>query len=116
MVLLIGILISGQFKFGCFQPRRNMSQQDRTKCTLSNQELIEACQNQIRKISGKGGNAWQMSIPPDMNRDSDMIFSELVNRFKAFVLGQSEQLPCTECGGNGGGVTDSGWEKCDCQK
>lgn len=32
------------------------------------------------------------------------------------VVGRSEQLPCGECSGNGGGVTDNGWEKCDCQK
>ena len=25
-------------------------------------------------------------------------------------------LPCKECSGNGGGVTDNGWEICDCQK
>lgn len=34
----------------------------------------------------------------------------------ANVVRQSEQLPCAECSGNGGGVTDDGWEKCDCQK
>lgn len=32
------------------------------------------------------------------------------------VVGRSEQLPCPECGGNGGGVTDNGWEQCDCKK
>lgn len=32
------------------------------------------------------------------------------------VIDQSEKLPCAECSGNGGGVTDDGWEKCDCQK
>ncbi|MBT0607626.1 hypothetical protein [Aequorivita echinoideorum] len=30
------------------------------------------------------------------------------------VVGRSEQLPCPECSGNGGGVTDNGWEQCDC--
>ena len=34
----------------------------------------------------------------------------------ADILEQSEQLPCGECSGIGGGVTDNGWEKCDCQK
>lgn len=33
---------------------------------------------------------------------------------QSLVVGQSEQLPCAECSGNRGGVTDDGWEKCDC--
>lgn len=31
------------------------------------------------------------------------------------VVERGEQSPCVQCSGNGGGVTDDGWEKCDCQ-
>lgn len=50
------------------------------QCTLTDIELLEVCQKAISAQSEKGH--WPMNVPPDMNRDSDMVLSELHNRYK----------------------------------
>lgn len=51
------------------------------KCTLSDEELVEKCQDWIHKLAESGGQAWTLSIPVDFNRDPDTLFGELANRF-----------------------------------
>ncbi len=55
----------------------------KTSCTLSNEELLERCRNEISKLCKSGGKAWSMRVPVDFNNDSDMLFSELIKRFKS---------------------------------
>lgn len=55
---------------------------DKTTCTLSDQELIEKCEEWISSLARSGGDTWCLSVPVDFNRDPDMLFSELIKRFK----------------------------------
>lgn len=59
-------------------------EEDGSKCTLSDLELCEAIDKFVSKQC-KTGKAWQMTVPVDFNRDSDMLITELVQRFKARV-------------------------------
>lgn len=51
------------------------------KTTLTNEELAEKCETLISALC-KNPGAWTMRVPVDVNNDSDVILSELVNRFK----------------------------------
>lgn len=53
---------------------------DKAKCTLTDVELLEACHKAISNQCTK--QRWQMTVPPDMDRDSDMLLSELCNRYE----------------------------------
>lgn len=55
------------------------------QCTLSNAELIEACSNQLSALCESSGRKWTMRVPVDFNRDSDMLFSELIRRFQKAI-------------------------------
>lgn len=52
------------------------------KCTLNNEQLMSACDQWIAKLAESGGNAWSLRVPVDFNYDPDMLFLELINRFK----------------------------------
>lgn len=54
------------------------------ECTLSDQELIDKCEWWVHKLAESHGKAWTLRIPPDFNYDPDMLFIELVNRFKVY--------------------------------
>ena len=70
------------------------------KCTLTDQDLIDKCDQWITSLARTGGNTWCLSMPVDFNRDPDMLFLELINRFKALkstgteVSGPMSGLPC----------------------
>lgn len=53
------------------------------ECTLSDQELITICTEWIQKLIDSGGKEWCMFVPARPNKDPDLLFSELVERFKA---------------------------------
>lgn len=53
---------------------------DKPKCTLTDVELLEACHKTIADQCKD--RKWRMSVPVDMNRDSDMLLAELCNRYK----------------------------------
>lgn len=55
------------------------------KCTLSDDELIAACSKWIDDLCRSGGSKWSLTVPVDFNRDPDMLFTELINRFKLTV-------------------------------
>lgn len=61
-----------------------MKEQDpRTICLLSDTELLQACHNTITDMCQK--QKWQMSVPPDMSHDSDMLLCELCTRFSRII-------------------------------
>lgn len=51
------------------------------KCMLSDDDLSKACYDLISKMCKTGGRAFTMSVPVDVNRDSDIILCELIERF-----------------------------------
>lgn len=53
------------------------------KCNLSDEELAEKCDAWISELCKTGGRCWTLSVPVNFNRDPDMLFSELIRRFKA---------------------------------
>lgn len=55
------------------------------KCTLTDEELLKRCDQWIDKLCATGGDAWVLSIPVRMNVDPDMLFVELMNRYKAKI-------------------------------
>lgn len=50
--------------------------------TLSDEELIEACEQWVYKLCESRAEAWTLCIPPDFNKDPDILFLELIERFK----------------------------------
>ncbi|HOV13816.1 MAG TPA: DUF1064 domain-containing protein [Spirochaetota bacterium] len=55
---------------------------DKNKCTLNDQELIEKCDAWINRLCKSGGKDWSLQVPVDYNCDPDMLFVELIKRFK----------------------------------
>jgi len=51
------------------------------KCTLSDEELIAKANEWTSKLC-KNHNNWILRVPPDLNHDPDMIFSELAERLE----------------------------------
>lgn len=62
-----------------------MSEIKINKCTLSDAELIKSCAEQISKMCKTGGSSFRMSVPVDLNSDTDILLSELVDRFREMV-------------------------------
>lgn len=52
------------------------------ECTLTNDELIEKCNQWVSKLSKSGGKDWCLRVPVDFNNDPDMLFCELGKRLK----------------------------------
>ena len=55
---------------------------DQHQVTLSDEELVEKCTEWISKLCATGGRAWSLEVPVNFNRDPDILFSELIQRFK----------------------------------
>lgn len=53
-----------------------------TKCTLNDDDLILKCEAWIDKLCKTGAKAWSLRVPVDYNNDPDMLFDELIKRFK----------------------------------
>lgn len=52
------------------------------KPSISNEELINRCEEWIDKLCKSGGRDWCLTVPVNFNRDPDMLFTELIRRFK----------------------------------
>lgn len=48
---------------------------------MSDMELIDEARKQIRKLAQTGGRSHTMSVPPNI-KDTDMLLSELVDRYE----------------------------------
>lgn len=51
---------------------------------MSNEDLILECRKQVSELARTGGRSHKMCVPP-MITDTDMIFSELLDRFESAV-------------------------------
>lgn len=51
--------------------------------TLSDDELIEACNDWVSRLAKSGGRDWCLSVPVNFNKDPDMLFIELGKRLAA---------------------------------
>lgn len=56
------------------------------KCTLTDEELIEKCNEWVSKLAKTGGKAWSLRVPVNFNTDPDMLFIELDRRMKAYKI------------------------------
>lgn len=63
------------------------------KVILSDAELIEKCESWIKDLCTSGGQKWSLTVPVDFNKDPDMLFIELINRFKQQLI--NPKLICT---------------------
>lgn len=54
--------------------------QDEVK--LTNEELILKCEFWIDSLCTTGGKAWCLRVPVDFKNDPDVLFMELIKRFK----------------------------------
>jgi hypothetical protein len=52
-------------------------------CTLNDKELIEMAEATIQDLINTGGGSFTMCVPARPNQDTDLILSEVVNRFVA---------------------------------
>ncbi len=53
---------------------------------MSDKELIDYCESQVSKLASSGGRSHTMTVPPRIT-DTDMLFSELIKRFKKYTEG-----------------------------
>ncbi len=51
---------------------------------MSNKELIELAEKQVSELARTGGRSHKMCVPPEIT-DTDMLFSELIRRFKLSI-------------------------------
>lgn len=58
---------------------------DEKKCTLTDHELLEKCGQWVTDLCESGGRKWTLRVPVDFNRDPDILFSELIRRFKTII-------------------------------
>jgi hypothetical protein len=54
-------------------------------CTLTDQELAARADQWIDELIASGGKSFTMQVPAPPNKDTDLIFAELNNRFKALL-------------------------------
>jgi hypothetical protein len=52
------------------------------KCTLTDAELVAKIDEWNGKLCKTGGRAWCLSVPPDPNKDPDLLIAQLCKRFK----------------------------------
>lgn len=52
------------------------------KCNLSDELLLQECKQWIKDLCESGGRKWSLQVPVNFNKDPDMLFIELMNRYK----------------------------------
>jgi hypothetical protein len=55
------------------------------QCTLTDAELSAKADQWIDELIASGGKSFTMQVPARPNKDTDLIFAELNNRFKAML-------------------------------
>lgn len=51
------------------------------QAAMSDAELAELCEKEVHNLAGSYGKSHHMSVPP-MVTDTDMLYCELIRRFK----------------------------------
>lgn len=59
--------------------------QEIRKCELSDEDLISKCKEIVSELCKTGGRSWTLRVPVDMNRDPDILFIELAQRFEKLL-------------------------------
>jgi len=49
---------------------------------MTNKELAKACKAELKKLIDSGGQSFTMRIPAEEGKDTDLLFSELLRRFR----------------------------------
>lgn len=49
---------------------------------IPSQTLIDSAREWISKLCKTGGKAWSLRIPPDFEKDPDMVFGEICRRIE----------------------------------
>lgn len=60
-----------------------MTEEQKGKCTLTNEQLIAKSFEWVKKLCDTGAKAWSLQVPVNPNQDPDVIFVELGNRLSA---------------------------------
>jgi hypothetical protein len=61
---------------------------EQKQAAISNEDLIELAEQQVSQLAESGGRSHRMSVPPKIT-DTDMIFSELIQRYRAVISNPS---------------------------
>ena len=56
---------------------------DLPRVTLTDAELIERCEAWVTILCESAGRKWTLSVPPNFKADPDLLFSELIWRFRS---------------------------------
>lgn len=71
------------------------------ECDLTDEILMEKCSKWVSDLCKTGGHAWTLRVPVDMDRDPDILFTELIERYKrALAKNDSNTVlckPASEC-------------------
>ena len=65
---------------------------------MSDSELINLCQKEVGELASTYGKSHKMTIPPSI-KDTDMLLSELIKRFKMLSEAARWRDPKEECPG-----------------
>lgn len=60
------------------------------RCNLPDDELLTRCGDWINKLCKSGGRDWCLQVPVNFDRDPDMLFIELINRYREQVCSRHE--------------------------
>lgn len=60
------------------------------KCNLTDEELIKKCSDWVDKLCKSGGKSWTLRVPVDFNKDPDMLFCALIERFSQLKKDKEE--------------------------
>lgn len=82
------------------------------ECDLTDEALIDKCYQWISDLCKTGGRAWTLRVPVDMERDPDILFTELISRYKcALAKNGSNTVLCkpeASAGAQGATVASEG--------
>lgn len=56
----------------------------KVQAAIPDEALIEQARALISKLCSTGGRSWSLRVPPDPERDPDMVFSELARRVEQY--------------------------------
>lgn len=57
---------------------------------MEDDELIAKAREMVNEPCQTGGRSWTMRVPVDLERDHDMVFTRLINRFEELAQAKEE--------------------------